>query len=143
MNIESKKQQQYYSGNTKDLLELVIGSQLSVLQENNPWQPATVVDKCTVMEDCLDITLTRTIQTIETSHFQPISSRNWTKWSKNTHIQTLTPQKTLILHILQLSIPNSYSCRYRVTNSQTKHQQTVLCEQTQSPIKFKDFVKYK
>ena len=46
MNI-SKNQQQYYNKNTKDLPELIIGSKVSILQENDTWLPATVIDKCT------------------------------------------------------------------------------------------------
>ena len=46
MNIYSKKQQQYYNRNAKDLPELTIGSKVLVLQENDAWLPATVIDKC-------------------------------------------------------------------------------------------------
>ena len=41
------QQQQYFNRNAKDLLELMIGSKVSVLQENDTWQTATVVDKST------------------------------------------------------------------------------------------------
>ena len=47
MSIKSRKQQQYFNRNPKDLPELMIGSKVSVLQENDTWQTATVVDKCT------------------------------------------------------------------------------------------------
>ena len=47
MNKNSKKQQQYYNRNAKDLHELIIGSKVSILQENDTWLPATVNDKCT------------------------------------------------------------------------------------------------
>ena len=47
MNINSKKQQQYYNRNTKDLPELTVGSKVLVLQENDTQLPATVINKCT------------------------------------------------------------------------------------------------
>ena len=47
MSSKSRKQQQYFNRNAKDLPELMIGSKVSVLQENDTWQTATVVDKCT------------------------------------------------------------------------------------------------
>ena len=47
MNINNKKQQQYYNRNAKDLPELTIGSKVLALQENDPWLPVTVIDKCT------------------------------------------------------------------------------------------------
>ena len=47
MSTKSRKQQQYFNRNAKDLPELMIGSKVSVFQENDPWQTATVVDKST------------------------------------------------------------------------------------------------
>lgn len=47
MSINSRKQQQYFNRNAKDLPELIRGSKVSVLQENDTWQPATVVEKGT------------------------------------------------------------------------------------------------
>ena len=47
MSTKSRKQQQYFNRNAKDLPELMVGSKVSVLQENDTWQTATVVDKCT------------------------------------------------------------------------------------------------
>ena len=47
MSTKSRKQQQYFNRNAKDLPELMIGSKESVFQENDTWQRATVVDKCT------------------------------------------------------------------------------------------------
>ena len=47
MSTKSRKQQQYLNRNAKDLPELMIGSKVSVLQENDTWQKAMVVDKCT------------------------------------------------------------------------------------------------
>ena len=46
MSTKSRKQQQYFNRNAKDLPELMIGGKVSVLQENDTWQTATVVDKC-------------------------------------------------------------------------------------------------
>ena len=47
MNINSKKLQQYYNRNAKDIPELTISSKVLVLQENDTWLPSTVIDKCT------------------------------------------------------------------------------------------------
>ena len=47
LSIQSRKQQQYYNRNSKDLPELTICSKVSVLQEKDTWQPATVIDKST------------------------------------------------------------------------------------------------
>ena len=47
MSTKSRKQQQLFNRNAKDLPELMIGSKVSVLQENDTWQTATMVDKCT------------------------------------------------------------------------------------------------
>ena len=42
-----RRQQHYFNRNAKYLPELMIGSKVSVLQENDTWQTVTVVDKCT------------------------------------------------------------------------------------------------
>ena len=44
VNINNKKQQQYYNMNAKDL---PIDNKVLVLQENDTWLPVTVIDKCT------------------------------------------------------------------------------------------------
>ena len=47
MSTKSRKQQQYFNRKAKHLPELMIGNKVSVLQENDTWQTAMVVDICT------------------------------------------------------------------------------------------------